>query len=117
MPVHGDTWVGMVAALLDGGRLVERELLDVLTLTAHTLVDGHDGHDGHEDWLPRDVDATVRVRIPPEHPAVPFAITAFLVATGDALEALAERALLERAVASSAHALKAHHETLLDNPQ
>ena len=108
-------WAGVLATRLDGAALLERERLDVLALTAHALLDRHAGL---EDWLPRESDPTVRVRVPAEHPGVPFAFVPFVATRDDAPDTLmSDGALLDEVTASVARELEAHQRALHRNPQ
>ena len=105
----------MLATRLDGAALLERERLDVLALTAHALLDRHAGL---ENWLPRESDPTVRVRVPAEHPGVPFAFVPFVATRDDPPDALmSDGALLDEVTASVARELEAHQRALHRNPQ
>lgn len=57
-------WVCVLATRLDAPGVLERELLDLLAVATHALIDRHAGF---RDWIPRPCDPTVRVRIPAEH--------------------------------------------------
>ena len=107
------TSAGLLATRLDAPALLERELLEVLALAACALVDGHPGL---EDWIPRGSDPTVRVRLPAEHPGVPFAFVPFVATRRGALDALADGAVLDEALASAGRRLEAYQLTLARNP-
>ena len=107
------TSAAVLATRLDAPALLERELLDVLALAACALVDGHPDL---EDWIPRGSDPTVRVRIPAEHPGVPFAFVPFVATRRAARDALADGALLDEALASAGRRLDEHQLALARNP-
>ena len=107
-------WAGILATRLGVPGLLERELLDLLGLGAHTLIDGHAGFD---DWIPRGNDPTVRVRIPAEHRGVPLAFVPFVATQQQALEALGEGPLFGEVLSHVGSAFKQLKDVERRNPQ
>ena len=107
-------WAGILATRLGVPDLLERELLDLLGLGAHALIDSHAGL---EDWIPRGSDPTVRVRIPAEHRGVPLAFAPFVVRQQGALDALHDGALFAHVLSHVGRAFKALKDAERRNPQ
>ena len=107
-------WAGILATRLDIPGLLERELLDLLGLGAHALIDGHAGF---EDWIPRPSDPTVRVRVPAEHRGVPLAFVPFMARQQGALEALDDGPLFGEVLSHVGRAFKALKDAERGNPQ
>ena len=107
-------WAGILATRLGIPGLLERELLDLLGLGAHGLIDGHAGF---ENWIPRRSDPTVRVRIPAEHRGVPLAFVPFVATQLGALEALDDGPLFGEVLSHVGRAFKALKDAERHNPQ
>ena len=107
-------WAGILATRLGVPDLLERELLDLLGLGGHALIDGHAGL---EDWIPRGSDPTVRVRIPAEHRGVPLAFVPFVVRQQGALDALHDGALFAHVLSHVGRAFNALKDAERRNPQ
>ena len=105
---------GILAAPLGVPGVLEREVLDVLARAACALVDRCDGV---EDWLSRRSDPTVRVRIPADHPGVPFAFVAFVTARRAALDALADGTVLDEVLERVSDAFSDAQHAQRRNPQ
>ena len=107
-------WAGILATRLGVPGLLERELLELLGLGAHALIDGHAGF---EDWIPRGSDPTVRVRIPAEHRGVPLTFVPFVATQQSALDALHDGPLFVDVLEIVARAFKTLKDTERRNPQ
>ena len=108
-------WACILATrLVDAPGVLERELLDLLGVTTHALVDRHGGF---ADWIPRPGDPTVRVRIPAEHRGVPLAFCPFVATRRAALDALDDASLLEEVLELVAGAFNESQDTQRRTPQ
>ena len=107
-------WAGILATRLDAPGVLEREVLDLLALGTHALIDGHAGF---EDWIPRLSDPTVRVRIPAEHRGLPIAFCPFVTTQRAALDALEDGPLFGEVLELVAGAFKESQHAQRRNPQ
>lgn len=107
-------WACILATRLDAPGVLEGELLDLLGVATHALIDRHAGFD---DWLPRPHDPTVRVRLPAEHPGLPLAFCPFVATRRAALDALDDGPLLDEVLELVEGAFNASQVALSRTPQ
>ena len=107
-------WACVLATRLDVPAVLERELLDLLAVATHALIDRHGGF---HDWIPRRGDPTVRVRIPAEHHGLPLAFCPFVATRRSALDALDDGPLFDEVLELVAGAFNDSQDVQRRTPQ
>ena len=107
-------WACVLATRLGVPAVLERELLDLLAVATHALIDRHGGF---HDWIPRRGDPTVRVRIPAEHHGLPLAFCPFVATRRSALDALDDGPLFDEVLELVAGAFNDSQDAQRRTPQ